>query len=87
MGSDMEVDGKVIDVLWGWKYKVKLLNSDVIVKPELAGKMKRYSIKVIPGDIVTVELSQYDPSKGRIVYRYDPDEYKRKKQKEQNQDD
>lgn len=79
MGSDMEVDGKVLDVLGGGKYKVKLLDADVIVKPELAGKMKKYHIKVIPGDIVRVELSQYDASKGRIVYRYDPDEYERKK--------
>lgn len=70
MASDgIEVEGTVTDVLWWWTYKVLINDMDVEVTAYAAGKMKRFKIKIIPGDIVKVELSPYEPTKWRITYR------------------
>ena len=42
---------------------------DIDVEAYAAGKMKRFNIKIIPGDLVKVELNTYEPTKGRITYR------------------
>lgn len=65
----IEVEGLVLEILWWWKYKVKILDMDMEVEAYAAGKMKRFRIKIIPWDLVTVELNPYEPTKGRIVYR------------------
>jgi translation initiation factor IF-1 len=49
-------------------FRVKLEN-DHIVLAHISGKMRKYFIKILPGDKVTVELSPYDLSRGRITYR------------------
>jgi translation initiation factor IF-1 len=64
--------GKVIEVLPNAMFKVKLEN-DHEVLCHLAGKMKKYRIRVILGDIVNVEMTPYDLSKGRITFRYKDD--------------
>ncbi len=63
------VDGTIVELLPGAKFKVTLENGQVIIA-HLAGKMRMYRIRILPGDRVKVEMSPYDLTKGRIVYRY-----------------
>ncbi len=67
--SAIKVDGVVTEVLPNATFRVKLEN-DHEVLAHISGKMRMYYIKILQGDRVTVELSPYDLSKGRIVYRY-----------------
>ena len=60
--------GQVIEALPSLHFRVKLDSSQEIIA-HLAGKLRLYRIKILPGDQVTVELSPYDEKKGRIVYR------------------
>lgn len=64
-----QVDGKIIDVLAGGQYKVKLDNQFEITA-KLCGKMRRFNIRVVVGDKVTVGVSPYDPTHGLIMYRH-----------------
>ena len=63
----LEVEGKVIDVLKGGAYLVELPNGHT-VEAYVSGKMRVYTIRVLPGDTVTVELSPYDLTRGRITW-------------------
>ncbi len=65
----IQVDGTVTDVTGGGNYKVALDNG-VKVSARLCGKMKRFKIRVIVGDKVTVGLSPYDPTHGLITFRH-----------------
>ncbi|MGC9366267.1 MAG: translation initiation factor IF-1 [bacterium] len=65
----IQISGVVEEVLPGLKYRVKLDNTEHIVQAYLSGKMRIHYIKILPGDRVTVELSPYDMTRGRIVYR------------------
>lgn len=65
----IEVDGKVVEVLADSKYRV-VLNNGHPVLGYLSGRMKQNRIHVITGDLVTVELTPYDLSRGRIVRRH-----------------
>ncbi|MFQ5929350.1 MAG: translation initiation factor IF-1 [Acidobacteriota bacterium] len=51
------------------QFKVELENGHVILA-YISGKMRRHYIRILPGDKVTVELSPYDLTKGRLVYRF-----------------
>jgi len=64
----IETEGTVVEVLPNTKFKVELPNGHIIVA-YISGKMRSSSIRVINGDKVKVEMSPYDLSKGRIVYR------------------
>lgn len=64
------LDGEVVDVLPGATFKVKLDNMDREIICHLSGKMRKFSIKVILGDKVEVEMSPYDMDKGRITRRH-----------------
>lgn len=64
-----EVEGTVTQSLPNATFRVKLDNQDQEILCHLAGKMRLYRIKVMPGDRVRVEQSPYDLTKGRIVYR------------------
>lgn len=64
----IETEGRVIEVLPGLKFKVELVNKHVIVA-YLSGKLRQNYIKIIEGDSVKIELSPYDFTKGRIVWR------------------
>ena len=64
----IEVEGTVIEPLPNAMFRVRLEN-DHIVLAHISGKMRKYFIKILPGDKVTVELSPYDLSRGRITYR------------------
>ena len=67
--SAIEQDGEVVEALPNAQFRVRLENGHEILGL-LSGKMRMHFIKILPGDRVKVELSPYDLSKGRIVYRY-----------------
>ncbi|MCH8494733.1 MAG: translation initiation factor IF-1 [Balneolales bacterium] len=62
-------DGTILEALPNAQFKVKLDNGHELLA-HVSGKMRMYYIKILPGDRVTVEMSPYDLSKGRITYRY-----------------
>ncbi|HJO61751.1 MAG: translation initiation factor IF-1 [Desulfobacterales bacterium] len=64
----IEVKGIVIDTLPNAMFKVELENKHKVLA-HISGKMRMHFIKILPGDEVTVELSPYDLSRGRITYR------------------
>lgn len=63
----LELQGEVIDANKG-KFKVKA--NDLIVLCTLSGKIRVNSVKILVGDMVTIEVSEYDTSQGRITYRH-----------------
>ena len=65
----IQVEGVVIEALPGTQFKVRLDN-DHEVLAYLSGKMRKYYIRILLGDRVRVEMSPYDLSRGRIVYRH-----------------
>lgn len=65
----IEVEGKVVDTLPNAMFKVELENGAVILA-HVSGKIRMHYIRILPGDRVTVELSPYDLTKGRITYRF-----------------
>ncbi|MBS3818699.1 translation initiation factor IF-1 [bacterium] len=65
----MEVEGTVIETLPNAMFRVEIANKHRILA-HISGKMRKYFIRILPGDKVLVELSPYDLTKGRIVYRY-----------------
>ena len=64
----IETEGKVLEIIPGGKFKVKLENGH-IVEAHVSGKIRMNYIRVVPGDTVTIELSPYDLTRGRITYR------------------
>jgi translation initiation factor IF-1 len=65
----IEVQGKVVKSLPNAQFRVELDNGHQVLA-HISGKMRKYWIRILPGDRVTVELSPYDLSKGRITYRF-----------------
>ena len=65
----LEVEGKVVDTLPNAMFKVELENGATILA-HVSGKIRMHYIRILPGDRVTVELSPYDLTKGRITYRF-----------------
>ncbi len=65
----IELEGKIIEVLPNSQFQVELINQSIILA-HVSGKMRMYRIRILPGDKVTVELSPYDLSRGRITYRF-----------------
>lgn len=63
----IEVEGKVLEVLKGGEFIVELPNKHT-VKAYVSGKMRVNSIRILPGDTVTIELSPYDLTHGRIIW-------------------
>ena len=63
------VEGKVVEPLPNAMFEVELENGHRVLA-NVSGKMRMHFIKILPGDRVTLELSPYDLSRGRIVYRY-----------------
>ena len=64
----IELSGVIVETLPGTQFKVELSNGHQIIA-HVAGKMRKHYIRIVPGDTVTVELTPYDLSKGRITYR------------------
>jgi translation initiation factor IF-1 len=67
--DNIEVQGTIIETLPNAMFKVELENGQTILA-YVSGKMRMHFIKILPGDKVTIELSPYDLTKGRITYRF-----------------
>ena len=65
----IQVEGTVVESLPNATFRVQLENGHKLLA-HISGKMRMHFIKILPGDKVTVEMSPYDLSRGRIVYRY-----------------
>jgi translation initiation factor IF-1 len=65
----IQLEGEVTDTMPNAMFKVKLENNHEIIA-HISGKMRKFYIRILPGDRVTVEISPYDLSKGRITYRH-----------------
>lgn len=65
----IELEGVVIEPLPNAMFRVELENGHIVLA-HISGKMRMHYIRILPGDRVTVELSPYDLSRGRITYRY-----------------
>ena len=65
----IKVDGTIIETLPNASFKVELENGHQVLA-HISGKMRMHFIKILPGDKVTIELSPYDLTRGRITYRY-----------------
>lgn len=65
----IEVEGKVLESLPNAMFKVELANGHQVLA-HVSGKIRMNFIRILPGDRVTVELSPYDLTRGRIVYRF-----------------
>jgi len=65
----LQFEGEVIDALPNAMFRVRLENNHEMIA-HISGKMRKFYIRILPGDRVTVELSPYDLTKGRITYRH-----------------
>ena len=65
----LEYEGKVLEILPNAMFKVKLDNEHEILA-HTAGRMRKHRIRILAGDKVTVEMSTYDLTKGRIIFRH-----------------
>lgn len=64
----IELTGVIVETLPGTQFRVELENGHKIIA-HVAGKMRKHFIRLVPGDSVTVELTPYDLTKGRITFR------------------
>lgn len=64
----IETTGTVVETLPNTTFNVEIENGQIL-RCYLAGRMRRYRIKILPGDLVKLEISPYDLTQGRIVYR------------------
>lgn len=64
----IEVEGKVVICLPNTMFRVELTNGHMVLA-HISGKMRKHYIKILPGDRVLVELSPYDLTRGRVIYR------------------
>ena len=67
--KNIKVDGTVVEALPNAMFRVKL-DSGHLLLAHISGKMRMHYIRILPGDRVTLELSPYDMTRGRIIYRY-----------------
>jgi translation initiation factor IF-1 len=67
--ASIEQDGTIIEALSNAMFRVELENGHQVIA-HISGKMRMNYIKILPGDKVKLEMSPYDLTKGRIVYRY-----------------
>jgi translation initiation factor IF-1 len=65
----IEIEGRVVEALPNAMFRVELQNGHLVLA-HISGKMRQHYIRILPEDRVVVELSPYDLSRGRIVYRY-----------------
>lgn len=66
----IEVEGTVVENLPNARFRVKLDEGDLVLLCHVSGKMRMHYIRILPGDRVKVEMSPYDMTLGRIVYRF-----------------
>ncbi len=69
----IEVEGKVIECLSNATFRVELIGENYnghLVLAHVSGKIRMHYIRILPGDMVTIEMTPYDLTKGRITYRH-----------------
>jgi len=66
--ESIQVEGTVVETLPNAMFRVELENKHIVLA-HVSGKMRMHFIKILPGDKVTIELSPYDLTRGRITYR------------------
>lgn len=66
--AGIQVEGKILETLPNAMFKVELENGHRVLA-HVSGKMRMHFIRILPGDKVTIELSPYDLTRGRIIYR------------------
>jgi len=66
--DSIEMQGTILETLPNTMFRVELENGHVVTA-HISGKMRKFYIRILPGDRVTVELSPYDLTRGRITYR------------------
>ncbi len=64
----IQVEGKVVEALPNAMFRIELENGHRVLA-HVSGKMRMHFIRILPGDVVSVELSPYDLTRGRIIYR------------------
>jgi translation initiation factor IF-1 len=67
--SSIKIDGTILEALPNATFRVELENGHEVLA-HISGKMRMHYIKILPGDKVALEMSPYDLTKGRIVFRY-----------------
>lgn len=68
----IEVEGRVVEALSNANFKVELIGDNYkghTITAHISGKIRMNYIRILPGDVVTVEMTPYDLTKGRIIYR------------------
>ncbi|MFM8720120.1 MAG: translation initiation factor IF-1 [Chthoniobacterales bacterium] len=66
--ESIPAEGVVVEVLPGTMFRVKLTNGTVVLA-HIGGKMRKHFVRIVPGDILQIEISPYDLTKARITYR------------------
>nr|YP_009476823.1 translational initiation factor 1 [Adenocalymma acutissimum]AVM81363.1 translational initiation factor 1 [Adenocalymma acutissimum] len=79
-------EGLITESLSNGMFRVRLDNEDLVLG-YVSGKMRRNFIQILPGDKVKIELSGYDSTRGRIIFRLDNDNEKKKKKKNKDSKD
>lgn len=64
------VEGEVVETLPNASFRIKVEGQEELILAHISGKMRMHFIRILPGDKVKVELSPYDKTRGRIIYRY-----------------
>jgi translation initiation factor IF-1 len=67
--ASIETDGTIVEALSNAMFRVRLENGHEVIS-HISGKMRMHYIKILPGDKVRLQMSPYDLTKGRIVFRY-----------------
>ncbi len=68
--DSIPAEGRIIDKLPNTFFRVRLEGTDHVILATIAGRMRRNNIRILEGDRVSVEMSPYDLTKGRITYRH-----------------
>lgn len=76
--ANIEVYGTISEALGAGNFRVELDISGSTVLAQLSGKMRKFSIRVLPGDRVILEMSPYDLTRGRIITRLNPEDKQNK---------
>jgi len=66
--TEMEFEGTVVEVLPNAQFRVQLENG-IVINAHVSGKIRMHYIRILPGDKVTIVISPYDMTRGRITYR------------------
>jgi translation initiation factor IF-1 len=67
--ANIEMDGTIVEALSNARFRVELENGHKVLA-HISGKMRMHYIRILPGDRVKLEMTPYDLTKGRIIYRY-----------------